>query len=136
SFQTWYNISNFSRQRPEHPLHMDDKLSIKDLKHAFYRALFIVFAIVAVFVIGQLADIDMTSYGVMPRKAGGLSGILTSPFVHGSWQLLIDNCAALLILLTLVLYFYKGNRAEIIAILYLLSGVWLWFIGRSTYHIG
>ena len=76
------------------------------------------------------------NYGVFPRRIFGLTGILTSPWVHGSFQHLINNSAPLLVLTTMILYFYRRIAWPSIGIIYLLSGILLWIFGRSVFHIG
>ena len=75
-------------------------------------------------------------YGVLPRTFEGLKGILFSPFIHGDWKHLINNAVPLLVLISATLYFYKGIAKEVFLWSWLMSGLWLWAIGRMNFHIG
>jgi len=79
---------------------------------------------------------DLTSYGLYPRKAEGIMGILTIPFIHGSWEHLINNSIPLLVLGWALFYFYPTLAWKTIGWIWLISGVWLWISGRSSFHIG
>lgn len=80
--------------------------------------------------------IDNGQFGVFPRRLFGLRGILTSPFVHGGFQHLINNSAPLLVLTTMILFFYRRIAWQSIGIIYFLAGILLWIFGRSVFHIG
>ncbi len=75
-------------------------------------------------------------YGVLPRTFEGLKGILFSPFIHGDWKHLINNAVPLLVLISATLYFYNGIAKEVFLWSWLMSGLWLWAIGRMNFHIG
>ena len=74
--------------------------------------------------------------GVMPRKLGGLQGILFSPLIHGYWKHLFDNSVPVVLHSFALVYFYRGISYTIFLFIYFLSGIILWFIGREAYHIG
>lgn len=79
---------------------------------------------------------DLGRYGVMPREAGGLAGILTSPLIHSDLDHLISNSVSLLVLVFGLFYFYREASFPVFAMIYLLSGLLVWFIGRKSFHIG
>lgn len=83
-----------------------------------------------------LFSIDFVRYGIMPRHVQGLAGIVTSPLIHGDFEHLISNSIPLLILGTMLFYFYKEFASKVFFYIYLLSGFWLWLGGRESYHIG
>ncbi|GAB5406238.1 MAG: hypothetical protein Aurels2KO_44690 [Aureliella sp.] len=71
-----------------------------------------------------------TAWGVIPRSAGGLFGIVTSPFLHGSLGHLLSNTMPLIILLFLM----QGSRSETwstVAEIILAGGALLWLFGRN-----
>ncbi len=74
--------------------------------------------------------------GVWPRDWSHWYGILTMPFVHGDWNHLISNSISFLILLFGVLYILKDIGYKAIGLIYLLSGISTWLIGRESWHIG
>lgn len=87
-------------------------------------------------IVEVVLHISFSSYGVLPREISGLKGILFSPFIHGDFYHLFDNSIPLLALGTLLFYFYRKIAWEVSLLIMLMSGFWLWIIGRPSYHIG
>lgn len=81
-------------------------------------------------------NFNFSIYGVLPRHANGLIGVLTSPLIHGDFEHLISNSIPFLILGAVLIYFYKEVALKVFVLIYLLSGFWLWLGGRENYHIG
>jgi len=81
-------------------------------------------------------DTRFVKYGVLPRTIEGLKGILFSPFIHGDWEHLTNNALPLFVLTATLMYFYKGIAKEVFLWSWLMSGLWLWAIGRPSFHIG
>lgn len=75
-------------------------------------------------------------YGVLPRTLEGLKGVLLSPFIHSDWKHLINNALPLFVLTATLGFFYKGIAKEVFLWSWLMSGLWLWAIGRPSFHIG
>ncbi len=78
----------------------------------------------------------LTEYGVFPRSAKGLIGIITSPFIHGDIKHLVSNSLPMLVLGAGLFYFYNSLAYKVFAWVYLLGGFWLWLGGRDSFHIG
>lgn len=81
-------------------------------------------------------DCDFTEYGVLPRKFNGLIGILFSPLIHSDVNHLLSNSLPVIILCLLIFNFYSQIAKKILIYLYFISGLWLWCIGRESFHIG
>lgn len=98
------------------------------------------FALVASFVLVMMAewvfDVDLGQYGVFPRKVSRLYGIFTYPFIHADWKHLLNNSTAILILGTMLYYFYRQVATKTLVWVCLMSGLWLWIGGRANFHIG
>ena len=75
-------------------------------------------------------------YGVLPRTFEGLQGVFLSPFIHGDWKHLTNNALPLFVLTATLGFFYKGIAKEVFLWSWLMSGLWLWAIGRPSFHIG
>ena len=75
-------------------------------------------------------------YGVLPRSLEGLKGVLLSPFIHSDWKHLTNNALPLFVLTSTLGFFYKGIAKEVFLWSWLMSGLWLWAIGRPSFHIG
>lgn len=108
------------------------------------RRLRIAFAIVLSFVLllwmVKLAEyfggLDLTQFGIYPRRAGGLAGVLFSPFIHGSFAHLFANTMPIIVIGTVLLYGYPRASKVLLPIVYLGSGVAVWLFAREAYHIG
>ena len=83
-----------------------------------------------------VSDYDFTEYGVLPRKFNGLIGILFSPLIHSDVNHLLSNSLPVIILCLLIFNFYSQIAKKIFIYLYFISGLWLWCIGRESFHIG
>lgn len=81
-------------------------------------------------------DYDFTEYGVLPRKFNGLIGILFSPLIHSDVNHLLSNSLPVIILCLFIFNFYSQIAKKILIYLYFISGLWLWCIGRESFHIG
>lgn len=85
-------------------------------------------------------QIDKTALANIPRKVNGLIGILTSPWVHDDLKHLFLNTGPLFFFTAATLYFYRKTAARAIAGIWLLSGIWVWWLAdigsRSGAHIG
>lgn len=79
---------------------------------------------------------DAYQWGVLPRTFTGLKGIITIPFLHGSWEHLISNTFPMLVLTFFITYFYITIYKKAILSLWIIAGFWLWVIGRNNYHVG
>ena len=75
-------------------------------------------------------------YGVLPRTLEGLKGVFLSPFIHSDWKHLTNNAFPLFVLTATLGFFYKGIAKEVFFWSWLMSGLWLWAIGRPSFHIG
>ncbi|BAO54255.1 rhomboid family intramembrane serine protease [Nonlabens marinus] len=79
---------------------------------------------------------DFSSYGLEPRSSTGLVGVVTSPFIHGSFSHLWSNTLPMLILGISLFYFYRNISLRVFLIGLLGSGILTWLIGRDSFHIG
>ena len=89
-----------------------------------------------VFSLGKLENWDLVPYGLYPRTGHGAVGMITYPFIHGSWKHLFNNSVPLLVLGTLLFYFYREIAWKAFLWIWAMSSLWLWIEGRSAYHIG
>jgi membrane associated rhomboid family serine protease len=101
----------------------------------FFPMLF-VFCMWLVYFMVQFLDIPIREYGVMPLKIEGLRGVLTSPFMHANLSHLFDNSFPLLFLLLSLFYFYRQVAWPVLWSVYIITGLFIWFFGRPSYHIG
>jgi membrane associated rhomboid family serine protease len=81
-------------------------------------------------------DVGLARYGVYPRHAHGLIGILAGPLIHTSWEHLLTNTGPIFILGTALLYGYPRSAPLVIPAVYLVSGALVWLLGRESLHLG
>lgn len=75
--------------------------------------------------------------GIIPGELRYVYGILLSPVLHGSWSHIFSNTLPLFLLLSLLIYSYRGIAFFVFASCWLLTGILTWFTGEAgTNHIG
>lgn len=87
----------------------------------------------------EVADIFQFSVhqlGILPRSLRGMTGILLSPLIHASFSHLLSNTLPILILIWVLFFFYAKIAFRSFFLLWIVSGVFTWLIGRDLYHIG
>jgi membrane associated rhomboid family serine protease len=107
---------------------------------AFYPLLFMA-AVWLVYAMQLNYSDRLVPWGILPREAKGIPGIVTSVFIHGDFNHLLSNTFPMLVLGTLLFYFYKKIAKQAFLWVWLISGLWLWVGGRNNiqhpnYHIG
>lgn len=112
-----------------------------DLEKArFYSSLFLSLGFCAllwcVFFAEWALQSDFSRFGVLPRVPSGLFGILTAPLIHSGADHLMSNSFTLLILLFALFYFYRDASFSVFSLIYILSGLSVWIMGRPSFHIG
>ena len=80
--------------------------------------------------------LDFTQFGIYPRRAGGLAGVLFAPFIHGSFAHLFANTAPIIVIGTMLLYGYPRAAKVLLPVVYLGGGLAVWLFAREAYHIG
>lgn len=83
-----------------------------------------------------LTDFNFSRLGVYPLKLSGLWGVVFSPFIHASFSHLLSNTIPLIILMSMLFYFYSPIAFSSFALLWLFSGIITWLIGRNSFHVG
>ena len=81
-------------------------------------------------------ELSFAEFGIFPRTANGLIGIITSPFIHSDFLHLISNTIPIIILGAALIYFYKSLALRVFILIFILTGIWVWLAGRASYHIG
>lgn len=87
--------------------------------------------------VAELAfDTRFVTLGIMPQKVSGLVGIITAPFIHGDIAHLSANSLPIWVLTSMLFYFYRPIAWKTFLMIWFITGVWVWFWGRESYHIG
>ena len=102
---------------------MEDKQERRKFFGSLVIPALLVAIMLAVKVIETAFGINMSRWGVIPQSAHGLIGILTLPFLHGSWEHLLSNTVPILVLGTALYYCYPTLANRVMLITYLGSGL-------------
>ncbi|NED97543.1 rhomboid family intramembrane serine protease [Phytoactinopolyspora alkaliphila] len=87
-------------------------------------------------IVDQLPGVDLDQYGIRPRSAEGLAGIVSAPFLHGGFDHLIANTGAFLVLGSLIALTTRKFWPVTIGVA-LLGGLGTWLVAAAnTNHIG
>ncbi|HYG50948.1 MAG TPA: hypothetical protein VD905_08590, partial [Flavobacteriales bacterium] len=67
--------------------------------------------------------LHLYEFGVLPRTAGGLMGIFTTPLIHDTHNFLhvLENTVALLFFGTLLFYFYRKIAGRVVVFSWLFT---------------
>ena len=110
-----------------------------EIKRMFYAAFFPCLLLLLLWMILLCEWAFQTSLhwlGVYPRTFAGLIGIFTEPLVHSGLKHLFSNTFPLFVLSWCLFYFYKDLGYIVFPIIWILSGLLTWCIGRESWHIG
>ena len=109
-------------------------------KRTFFSVLFLPFLFLLIMWCVKLFEyvfgLSFVSLGVFPQTVSGIKGIIFSPFIHKDFSHLINNSYPIIILGGMLFSFYKNIAHQLFFLLFFLSGFFLWFIGRESFHIG
>lgn len=101
----------------------------------FYPALFVAL-LWLILLYEYVSGNSLSEYGIYPRTLHGLIGIVAAPLLHANADHLLSNTVPLLILGSIMFYFYRTIAFQVFFWVYLMTGVWVWAAARSNYHIG
>lgn len=92
----------------------------------------------SVYLIDYSSGQEFYQYGLYPRSAQGLIGIITSPLLHSQedFKHILSNSLPIGVLLASLIHFYKSIAGKVLLIIWLFGGLMTWFIARENYHIG
>lgn len=88
------------------------------------------------FLMEEFLDFQLRKYGMFPRTLEGLRGIVTMHFLHSDWKHIGQNSLGILVLNSFLFYFYRSISFRVFAIIFFLSPILLWVVGRQNNHIG
>jgi len=104
------------------------------------RRFLVVFGLIAIFctvhVANYLLDGALVQYGIYPRDTSRIMLIASAPFIHGSWEHLLNNVWAFIIFSAFCLL--RSIRFYVVASLFIIlfSGLCVWMLARSSFHVG
>lgn len=104
-------------------------------RRALLASMAFVAALGAIFFAGPWLG-DTGAFALVPQSWSGLVGVITAPLLHGSAGHWLANASALLILGPLVGTVYPRASLRALPLIWILSGLVTWAIGRPSLHIG
>lgn len=105
------------------------------LTASFFTGIFLI-VIWGVFLFDHPLGYEWHAYGLKPRRAEGLIGIVTMHFLHGGLDHIGSNSLSFALLNTILFFFYRQIALRVIIFVALVGGVMLWFWGGDGNHIG
>ena len=112
----------------------------KEERHQIVSSIFYPLVLVSLLWIIKLTEyyfhVNFTRFGLLPRSFSHLTGIITCPLIHSSFNHLFSNSLPLLVLGMMTFYFYRPIAFSVFFWVYLMSGLWLWAAGREAFHLG
>jgi membrane associated rhomboid family serine protease len=96
-------------------------------------AIILMVALVAVVWVVQIVNAHesygLDRFGLQPRRAGGLWGVLTMPFLHASWDHLLSNTLPLVLIGWVVMVEGLRTWSIVTSAVVVLGGLLTWLIG-------
>lgn len=81
--------------------------------------------------------LNLHRFGVQPHALHGLIGIIAAPLLHGDLGHIISNTFPILVLGTLLFYYYPEIALRVFAVSGIAGGALIWIFGRTgSNHIG
>lgn len=116
---------------PESP----DRDKRRMLSSIMYPTLFVLLLWI-VKVVEHLSGASFTQLGIYPLSWRGLPGIFLAVFIHADFGHLISNTFPLLVLGSMLFYFYRQVAPTIFVLAILITGFWVWMLAREAWHVG
>jgi len=114
--------------------------SSKRAQANFVLALRLAFWLVAglslAYIIDLLTPQDLLVWGLAPREASGLIGVLTAPLLHASLGHLMSNVLPLFVGVSLMVYLFPNAAVRAVPLIYFGSGLLAWIFARQAIHVG
>lgn len=114
----------------------NSKRELSKLQKSMLLPIFFVCVLILIELAERLLGFPSRLLGNRPRQIEGLIGILTMPLAHGDLMHLFNNSSSLIVLGTFLMYFYKKVASKAVFIMWILSGIGVWFFARSSNHFG
>lgn len=112
------------------------KFESKRIRYALFVPSLLIIIIWIIHIFQWELHANWLIFGIYPRAAQGLIGIITSPLIHANFKHLFSNTVPLLILGWCLFYFYKDLSYLVFPIIWIGTGFITWCIGRESWHIG
>lgn len=114
-------------------MEVKQQVSFKRILYKVIAAIILLWLIKGTEILFQL---DFSHYSVYPRELNGLIGLAFGPLLHSTFEHLLSNTLALIVLATFLFYEYPKSAKQVFAIIYFGSGIGIWLFARDSYHLG
>ncbi|WP_299707661.1 rhomboid family intramembrane serine protease [uncultured Pontibacter sp.] len=118
-------------------------MALKDLQaenerfaYSFLPGTLFVSLIWLIALLSYLADANLAWLGIRPRDFLGLIGVAAGPLIHSGLIHLLSNSFPLVLLSGFILFLHRAVALRVFVLVYVLSGLFTWFIGRNAFHVG
>lgn len=115
---------------------MAENFQFDNLKKSVKAPLIIIGVLWFIHLCCMLFNIDLTFYGVYPRRISGLKGILFSPLIHSDLGHIFNNTFPLLVSGIILNFSYRKIAVPVTTIIYLFTGFAVWLFAHRGFHIG
>jgi len=95
-----------------------------------------VFLIWLFFAAEHVYGYTLHNFGILPRNIYGLIGIVTAPFLHLNFTHIVSNTIPLLLLGSVLFYFYYNQARKVFYLGFFIPNILVWIFGRHLMHIG
>ncbi len=109
---------------------------LRRLKKAFYITLSFTILLWIIEIVKYISGLELYKLGVNPSHSIGLIGVIFAPLIHASFEHLISNTPAIIILGTALIYGYPRSCWFVLAVIWFVAGLGVWFTARPVYHFG
>lgn len=114
-------------------MEVKQQVSFKSILHKVIAAIILLWLIKGIEILFQL---DFSHYSIYPRELSGLIGLVFGPVLHSTFEHLLSNTLALIVLATALFYEYPKSAKQVFIIIYFGSGIGIWLFARDSYHLG
>ena len=101
-----------------------------------WPAILLLLVMWVVFITNVVIPYDLNVWGIHPKQAKGLWGLLFSPILHGGWAHILSNSVPIFILTYLLYRYYRPIALSTLAVSWVMVGVLVWITGMGGVHIG
>ncbi|MDJ0656729.1 MAG: rhomboid family intramembrane serine protease [Xanthomonadales bacterium] len=125
----------FKIHRPD-PNYVTSERSKNNFKLALKATAVFVGVLWAIHMVNWGLDYSLNRFGIWPRNASGMVGVVAAPLLHSGFAHLFKNSLPLLVLGTGMLFVYPNASARALPAIYVGTGLLVWLFGRGNIHIG
>lgn len=76
------------------------------------------------------------AWALLPRDTSSIWTVFTAPMMHSDYSHLSNNLFSLVTLSLILRAFFNRHFNRVFIFSYLFPGIFTWFIGRHSYHLG